>query len=83
MWWHTIVSPTGNEKTGWATQKPLGIIRRIITASSNPGDWVLDPFAGSGTTGVAARELERKFLLIDSHPDAIATMERRLEMTAG
>lgn len=83
VWWHTIVSPTGNEKTGWASQKPLGVLRRIITASSNPGDWVLDPFAGSGTTGVAARELERRFLLIDSHPDAIATMERRLEMSAG
>lgn len=83
VWWHTIVSPTGREKTGWATQKPLGILRRIITASCNPGDWVLDPFGGSGTTAVAARELGRRFVVIDSHPDAIATMERRLEMAAG
>ncbi|HLE73693.1 MAG TPA: site-specific DNA-methyltransferase, partial [Anaerolineales bacterium] len=53
-WWHTIVSPTGKEKTGYPTQKPLGILRRIIAASSNPGDLVLDFFAGSGTTGAAA-----------------------------
>lgn len=83
VWWHTIVSPTGHEKTGWATQKPLGILRRIITASSNPGDWVLDPFAGSGTTAVAARELGRRFVVIDSHKDAIATMQQRLDMSEG
>jgi site-specific DNA-methyltransferase (adenine-specific) len=59
VWWHTIVSPTGNEKTGYATQKPVGVLRRIIAASSRPDDWVLDPFAGSGTTGEAAAVLGR------------------------
>jgi site-specific DNA-methyltransferase (adenine-specific) len=78
VWWHTIVSPTGKEKTGYATQKPVGILRRIIQASSDPGDWILDPFAGSGTTGQAAADLGRKFILMDSHPDAIATIQKRL-----
>lgn len=78
VWWHTIVSPTGREKTGYPTQKPLGIVRRIITASSRPGDWVLDFFAGSGTTGAAASELGRRFVLIDANPDAVETMRRRL-----
>lgn len=78
VWWHTIVSPTGKEKTGYATQKPVGILRRMIAASSRPGDWVLDAFAGSGTTGAAARELERNVVLIDQSDDAIAVMESRL-----
>lgn len=78
VWWHTIVSPTGQEKTGYATQKPLGILRRIIQASSNPGDWVLDPFSGSGTTAHAAAELGRRFVAIDAHPDAHAIMAKRL-----
>lgn len=78
VWWHTIVSPTGKEKTGYATQKPLGILRRIIQASSNPGDWVLDPFAGSGTTAHAAAELGRRFVAIDEHPDALTIMRQRL-----
>jgi site-specific DNA-methyltransferase (adenine-specific) len=78
VWWHTIVSPTGQEKTGYATQKPLGILRRIIQASSNPGDWVLDPFSGSGTTAHAAAELGRRFIAIDAHPDAHAIMATRL-----
>ena len=78
-WWHTIVSPTGREKTGYATQKPEGIIRRIIQASSAPGDWVLDFFAGSGTTGAVAGQLDRRFLLVDENPDAIAVMRQRLE----
>ena len=76
-WWHTIVSPTGKEKTGYPTQKPLGIIRRIIQASSNPGDLVLDFFAGSGTTGIAALELGRRFLLIDDNDEAIEVMKER------
>jgi len=76
-WWHTIVSPTGKEKTGYPTQKPLGILRRIIAASSNPGDLVLDFFAGSGTTGAAALELGRRFLLVDNNPEAIAVMRAR------
>ena len=77
-WWHTIVSPNGKEKTGYPTQKPLGILRRIIQASSKPGDWVLDFFAGSGTTGAAAVELDRKFLLVDQNSEAIEVMRSRL-----
>jgi site-specific DNA-methyltransferase (adenine-specific) len=78
VWWHTIVSPTGQEKTGYATQKPLGVLRRIIQASSNPGDWILDPFSGSGTTAHAAAELGRRFVAIDVHPDAHTIMAERL-----
>jgi site-specific DNA-methyltransferase (adenine-specific) len=78
VWWHTIVSPTGREKTGYPTQKPEGIIRRMVQASSRPGDWVLDFFAGSGTLGAVADQLDRRFVLIDRHPDAIAVMRRRL-----
>jgi site-specific DNA-methyltransferase (adenine-specific) len=78
VWWHTIVSPTGKEKTGYATQKPVGILRRIIAASSRPGDWVLDPFGGSGTTGEAAAMLNRHVVLFDRSDDAIVLMERRL-----
>jgi site-specific DNA-methyltransferase (adenine-specific) len=78
VWWHTIVSPTGREKTGYATQKPEGILRRIIQASSAEGDWVLDFFAGSGTTGSVAAQLGRRFVLVDENPDAIAVMRSRL-----
>ncbi|MBQ6504734.1 MAG: site-specific DNA-methyltransferase [Flexilinea sp.] len=78
-WWHTIVSPTGKEKTGYPTQKPEGILRRIISASSNPGDQVLDFFAGSGTTGAVCQELGRDCILIDSNPQAIEVMKKRLE----
>ena len=78
-WWHTIVSPTGKEKTGYPTQKPLGILRRIIQASSDPDDLVLDFFAGSGTTGAAAMELGRRFLMIDNNPEAIEVMRKRFE----
>ncbi|SEB45327.1 site-specific DNA-methyltransferase (adenine-specific) [Paramicrobacterium humi] len=78
VWWHTIVSPTGKEKTGYPTQKPEGVLRRIIQASSNEGDWVLDFFAGSGTTGAAARSLGRNFVLIDQNPEAVAIMRQRL-----
>jgi site-specific DNA-methyltransferase (adenine-specific) len=79
VWWHTIVSPTGKEKTGYPTQKPIGILRRIIQASSKEGDVVLDFFAGSGTTGVAANMLNRKFLLIDQNPEAFEVIKQRLE----
>ena len=78
VWWHTIVSPTGKEKTGYATQKPVGILRRMIAASSRPGDWVLDAFAGSGTTGAAASELGRRVVLMDQSDEAVAVMESRL-----
>lgn len=81
VWWHTIVSPTGKEKTGYATQKPGGILRRIIQASSAPGDWVLDFFAGSGTTGAVAAQLGRRFVLVDENPDAVAIMRERLPAT--
>lgn len=77
-WWHTIVSPNGKEKTGYPTQKPLGIMRRIVEASSKPGDLVLDFFAGSGTTGAAAQELGRRFFLVDENPEAIEVMKNRL-----
>ena len=78
VWWHTIVSPTGKEKTGYPTQKPLGILRRIIQASSAEGDLVLDFFAGSGTTGVAAATLNRKFILVDQNPESIEVIKQRL-----
>jgi site-specific DNA-methyltransferase (adenine-specific) len=79
VWWHTIVSPTGKEKTGYPTQKPLGILRRIIAASSKPNDWVLDFFAGSGTTGVAAAELGRNFVMVDQNDEAIEVMKQRFQ----
>ena len=78
VWWHTIVSPTGKEKTGYPTQKPAGILRRIIQASSKPGDLVLDFFAGSGTTGFVANELGRKFILVDQNPESIQVVKDRL-----
>jgi site-specific DNA-methyltransferase (adenine-specific) len=78
VWWHTIVSPTGKEKTGYATQKPLGILERIVRVHSNPGEMVLDFFAGSGTTGEAAAKNGRRFCLVDWSAEAVAVMERRL-----
>lgn len=78
VWWHTIVSPNGKEKTGYPTQKPLGILKRIISASSRRDDWILDFFGGSGTTGHAARLLGRKFVLVDIGDDAIEVMRNRL-----
>ena len=82
-WWHTIVPTNGKEKTGYPTQKPLGILRRILQASSNPGDTVLDFFAGSGTTGAACLELGRRFILIDNNPEAIEVMRRRFSGLSG
>jgi site-specific DNA-methyltransferase (adenine-specific) len=79
VWWHTIVSPTGREKTGYPTQKPLGILRRVIQASSKEGDMVLDFFAGSGTTGAAAAELGRNFILVDQNPESIQVMKERFK----
>jgi site-specific DNA-methyltransferase (adenine-specific) len=77
-WWHTIVSPTGREKTGYPTQKPEGVVRRMVQASSRPGDLCLDPFAGSGTLGAVAAKLGRRYVLMDESPEAVAVMERRL-----
>lgn len=78
VWWHTIVPTNGKEKTGYPTQKPLGIVERIVRVHSNPGDVVLDFFAGSGTTGEAAAKLGRDFIMVDNNPEAIRVMERRL-----
>jgi len=76
-WWCTIVPTHGSERTGYPTQKPLRILRRIVQASSRPGDLVLDFFAGSGTTGAACLALGRRFILIDDNPEALAVMARR------
>lgn len=76
-WWHTIVPTNGPEKTGYPTQKPLGIMRRIIRASSNQGDLVLDFFGGSGSTGAACLEFNRNFILIDNNPQSIQIMHKR------
>ncbi|QAY61674.1 site-specific DNA-methyltransferase [Microbacterium protaetiae] len=78
VWWHTIVPTTGSEKTGYPTQKPEGILRRIVQASSRQGDRVLDLFAGSGTTGAVAAALGRHAVLVDDNPDAIAVMRARM-----
>lgn len=76
-WWNTIVSPNGKEKTGYPTQKPLAIIKRIVQVHSNPGDRLLDFFAGSGTLGESAYALGRDAVLVDNNPEAIAVMKRR------
>ncbi len=78
VWWHTIVPTNGSEKTGYPTQKPEGIVRRMVTASTRPGDWCLDFFAGSGTLGAVCRSLDRRFVLIDDNSEAIAVATRRL-----
>ena len=78
VWWHTIVSPTGREKTGYPTQKPLGILERIVKVHSRPGDTVLDFFAGSGTAGEAAARHGRGYILVDSNPEAVRVMAERL-----
>ena len=81
VWWHTIVSPTGREKTGYPTQKPEGIVRRMVSASTRRGDWCLDFFAGSGTLGAVAADLGRHYVLIDSNPEAVEIMRARLAST--
>ncbi|KAF0106107.1 MAG: putative adenine-specific DNA-methyltransferase [Chloroflexi bacterium] len=78
-WWWTIVGTNSKERNGYPTQKPLGIINRIIRASSNPGDVVLDFFAGSGTVGESCLKLDRKFILVDNNPQAIEVMQNRFE----
>jgi site-specific DNA-methyltransferase (adenine-specific) len=83
VWWHTIVPTSSRERTGYPTQKPLGILRRIVVASSRPGELVVDWCAGSGTTGVAAAELGRRFLLVDDQESAIAVMRSRLAGVPG
>ena len=78
VWWHTIVPTNGKEKTGYPTQKPLGVLERIVKVHSDPGDVVLDFFAGSGTAGEAAARHGRGYVLIDSNPEAVAVMRKRL-----
>ncbi len=78
-WWHTIVSPTGREKTGYPTQKPLGILERIVKVHTKPGDRLLDFFAGSGSFGDAADRHGRDVVLVDSNAEAIRVMRRRFE----
>jgi site-specific DNA-methyltransferase (adenine-specific) len=83
VWFHTIVPTNGSEKTGYPTQKPAGVLRRMVAASSRPGGWCLDPFAGSGTLGAVCAELGRRYVLVDSSPDAVAVMRRRLGPDGG
>ncbi len=83
VWWMTIVPTNSAERTGYPTQKPLGLARRIISASSNPGDLVADFFCGSGTVGVAAQELGRRYLLVDSSAEAVAITKTRLATAGG
>ncbi len=78
-WWHTIVSPTGREKTGYPTQKPLGVIDRIVRVHSRPGNTLMDFFAGSGTLGESGASLGRDVILVDNNPEALGVMVRRLE----
>ncbi len=82
-WWHTIVGTNSKEKTGYPTQKPLGILRRILQASSTPGGIVMDFFAGSGTVGAACLELGRRFILIDDNPQSMQVMARRFSAQTG
>jgi site-specific DNA-methyltransferase (adenine-specific) len=79
VWWHTIVPTRGRERTGYPTQKPEGVVRRALAASSRPGGWCLDFFAGSGTTGAVAAKLGRRFVLVDDNPEAVAICRARLE----
>jgi site-specific DNA-methyltransferase (adenine-specific) len=83
VWWMTIVPPGSAERTGYPTQKPVRLLERIVAASSRPGDLVLDPFAGSGTTGVAAARLGRRWLLVDRNPAAVEIARARLATEAG
>jgi site-specific DNA-methyltransferase (adenine-specific) len=81
VWWHTIVPTNGKEKTGYPTQKPEGVLRRVLEGSSAPGAWVLDFFAGSGTAAAVARQMGRRFVMVDSSEEATSVMRRRLGST--
>jgi site-specific DNA-methyltransferase (adenine-specific) len=82
-WWHTIVPTAGRERTGYPTQKPVGIVERAVRASSRPGDLVLDFFAGSGTTGEACLRAGRRFILVDNNPEACEVMAERFAGAGG
>ncbi len=81
-WWHTIVSPQSSEKTGYPSQKPLGILERIVRVHSRPGDLLCDFFAGSGSFGEAATKNDRDCILVDSNAQAMEVMERRFATQA-
>jgi site-specific DNA-methyltransferase (adenine-specific) len=83
VWWHTIVPTNGSEKTGYPSQKPEGILRRMVQASTRPGDWCLDFFCGSGTLGAVAAKMGRRYLLVDSNPEAVEIARRRLSSDGG
>jgi site-specific DNA-methyltransferase (adenine-specific) len=80
VWWHTIVPTNGREKTGYPTQKPEGIVRRMVQASTRPDDWCLDFFAGSGTLGVVAAKLGRRYVMVDCNPEAVRVIHARLKV---
>src|SRR5699024_6248133 len=82
VWRRTTDPTTGKEKPGYPAQKPEGIVRRMVQASSRPGDWVLDFFAGSGTLGAVAAKLQRRYVLVDANPGAVQTMRDRLQPLA-
>jgi site-specific DNA-methyltransferase (adenine-specific) len=81
VWNIPFLSTTSKERVGYPTQKPITLLERVIEIFTNPGDVVLDGFCGSGTTGVAAKKLGRKYLLVDQNPDAVKTAEKRLANT--
>ncbi len=83
VWWHTIVPTNGREKTGYPTQKPEGVVRRMVLASTRPGDWCLDFFAGSGTLGAVAAKTERRYVLIDVSEEAVRVAQERLAVISG
>lgn len=78
VWWHTIVPTNGKEKTGYPTQKPEGIVKRMVLASTREGDQCLDFFAGSGTLGAVAAKTGRFYTLIDESDEAIRVITDRL-----
>ncbi len=78
VWWHTIVPTNGAEKTGYPSQKPEGVLRRMVAASTRPGDWCLDFFCGSGTLGAVAAKMDRRYVLVDSSPEAVETARSRI-----
>jgi site-specific DNA-methyltransferase (adenine-specific) len=78
VWWHTIVPTNGAEKTGYPSQKPEGVLRRMVAASTRPEDWCLDFFCGSGTLGAVAAKLGRRYVLVDSNPEAVETARGRI-----
>jgi site-specific DNA-methyltransferase (adenine-specific) len=80
VWWQTIVHTNGKERTGYPTQKPEAILKRIIEASSQPDSWVLDFFAGSGTTAAVAQKMGRRFIAVEKNPIAVEIIKNRLKM---